>query len=257
MYKIIIRLTLVISILICLIGGISLIIFNLYTLENMNSPDFDLKYSLLILNIIIIIVCSIGLLMSIASLIVIEFKGIKTYDRILEGIELSTKSITNLTNLNFPEEDELGNFGRKVQNLIRIIASFDEMKKTIIKKQSSQLDFIIDNTTPFIMLDQTYYITKVNESFMNTFHISNPVGKSIYDVLELLDCNLKAMADSYEKQTVDSKIKTENQIFNAIVNFKRFTNENDFFEYIIIFSNVEIVQKKESEDDDKENSFKE
>lgn len=250
MIRVILRLSLVFFALICLIGGTSFIIFNVYLINNINEVSFEIKNSITITNIVVIIVSFIGLFLSITSILLIEIRGIKAYDKILDNIDLASKSINNLTNINFPKKDELGNLGAKIFSIISVMASFDLIKKGIIQKQISQIDYIIKNYhDAIVMLDHTYTITKVNTNFENTFNISKSVNKSIFELIEFINYNLKAMADSYEKQSVECNIRLADKIYKSFINFKRFINENGVQEYILIFSDVVITHSNLEKED--------
>ena len=254
--KVLFRLSIIFLGLVSLIGGISLIIYNISLINQID--DGSIIDSLININIITAIVAFIGLFLSISSLIVIEGKGIKKYQQILNSIDLSKKSISSLSNLNLPEEDELGNLGSKIKVLINMVLSFDEIKKNIIQKQSSMMNYIMENFPhPLIILDYSYDITDVNQSFNKKFHISEPIGKNIFEIINFKDYNLKAQSDSYVKQSEEIYFETSNQAFKAMLNFKRFTNEKGYQEYILIFNDVEIDKTVKTNDDDYLDSYKE
>lgn len=254
MIRVILRITLAFFAIICLIGGCSLIISNLNILSTVELTET--KEHLFTTNIIIIIVAVIGLILSTASILLIEIKGLKVYEKIMESVNLADKSINSLSKLSFPANDELGNLGQKIKYIIDVMSSFDELKKQIINRQNFELDFVINNyPQPVVMINHSYDIIKINNVFKDKFGVTNLTTKNIFDYISLIDHNLKAEIDAYEKQNFSTKLIINNEIHNTRVNFKRFYKENGMYDYIIFFNNLEREHEKELEikSDNKDN----
>jgi hypothetical protein len=263
MIRVVLRVTLVVFAMICLVGGCSLIIFNLTVMNNIESSQT--QRAIFTANIIIILVSFIGLFLSALSILLLEIRGLKVYDKIIENVDLADKSVNNLSKLNFPEKDELGNLGQKVKRIIDIIASFDELKKQIINRQGLELDFVINNY-PYtvVMIDHNYNIIKSNSSFKDIFSVTNPINESIFNYINLLDQNLKALIDAYEKQNFESSLTIKNEIHKTKISFKRFYKENGTYDYIIFFTELKKEEEKKklknqpdnkNDDDDNEVRF--
>ncbi|MFW5799179.1 MAG: PAS domain-containing protein [Spirochaetota bacterium] len=250
MIRFLLRITLIVFMLICLIGGISLVVYNTYLINNHSNPQVNIEQSLFNLNIIIIIAIFIGLGLSVTSILFLEIRGTKIYNRIVNNIDIANKNKLDLSTISFPETDEMGNLGEKIMVLIKVMSTFDKLKKAMLNKVNSEFDFIFNTfPEPIIMLDNSYNIIKVNKSFNSKLHISDSKGKNIFDIMEFEDCNLKNIVDSYEKHSINTNIKTYNQRFNTNLILKRFTNpkENDNEkEYIIIFSSLEVTYNDKS-----------
>ncbi len=239
-----------------LIGGVSLIIYNINIINEIN--NIEIVNLLNNINIIALIVAIVGITLSVTTLIVIESNGLRKYEKILESVDMSNKSISSLSNLNIPNKDELGNLGGKIKGLVNLITSYDELKKSIIQKQSAMINYLLENySEPVIIIDYNYDIKQVNSAFNRTFHISKSIGENIFEIINFEDYNLKAVSDSYEKQSEEIYFETINQKFKAILNFKRFINERGLQEYILLFNQVEAGKMNIEDDENSFGSYKE
>lgn len=242
MIRFLLRLTLTMFLLISLIGGVTLLFFNTNLIDTLEYEQVEgLTAEINTTNIIIVILIIISFGTAITTLIIIETKGLKTYKNISKNLDITDKTLINLKNINLPDEDEFGNLGKRIKNLINTVIKFDEMKKSVIQKTNSQLDFLMDNyPEPLIILDYMFKIKKINNMVTTRFQLNEDItNNKIFEIMEFTGYNFKAMADSYEKQTIDCIVKLSDNEYKAMVNFKRFAGENETQEYILLFSEIE------------------
>ena len=125
------------------------------------------------LNIGIAIISGTGILFAFLLFITSFRSRISKYLRIVDRLDLSNPGPLNLANLNFPEEDEFGNLGSRLNKLVSRMEQFDRLKgdrirswKTIIK----ELDQYSGEAAAVITSGYAFAFTsrKFNEMFDHT-----------------------------------------------------------------------------------------
>lgn len=92
------------------------------------APQQDMLSTWKHLNLGIAIGCSAGFLFSFLLFLGSFRSRISKYMRIIERLDFSNPGPLNLASLRFPEEDEFGNLGQRLNRLIERLDTFDRMK---------------------------------------------------------------------------------------------------------------------------------
>lgn len=175
--------------LIFIVGGAFLLLYTNLSVKNLdhslngdtqlrkNIPLFNklsgMRRSLRNLNIGITVTAGVGILFSFLVFITSFRSRISKYLRIVDRLDLTNPGPLNLASLSFPEEDEFGNLGSRLNNLVGKMEQFDRLKgdrirswKTVLK----ELDQHSGEAAAVVTTGYAFSFTsrKFNELFQHT-----------------------------------------------------------------------------------------
>ena len=177
--------------LIFILGGAFLLLYTNLTIKNLDSTlsnNLDLRkndiqlynkistlsQSLKKLNLGIAITGGIGLFFAFLIFFTSFRSRISKYLRIVDRLDLSNPGPLNLANLNFPNEDEFGNLGTRLNKLIRHMEQFDKLKGDKIRSWKTAIEELDRNINEAVaVITSNFVFSFTNNNFNKTFNHSD------------------------------------------------------------------------------------
>lgn len=175
------------------LGGVLLLhsTLSIRTLEGMMDspdtlpPDADERLVLLIsgnrqFSVIAAIISATGFILSLIILVSTYRSRIGKYMRVIERIDLLKPGAVNVASITFPDEDEFGNLGKRLNTLISVLTQFDALKTEKIQVLNGTIAKLAERIPQaFAILDSDLKVVYSNEIFGKVFDINISEGQSI------------------------------------------------------------------------------
>jgi hypothetical protein len=129
------------------------------------TPQHDMLSTWKHLNLEIAIGCGAGFFFSFLLFMGSFRSRVSKYMRIIERLDFSNPGPLNLAALRFPEEDEFGNLGQRLNRLVERLEAFDRMKGDRVRIIMAILRELGKHTTDAIaVLSPLFYIIYASEA---------------------------------------------------------------------------------------------
>lgn len=185
--------------------------------------------------------------LSVLLLIIYSFlkiNSISTYMKILKKFDIMDLDRFNL-DIKFPESDELGNLGRYLNNFLKTLSDFDNLKRekiTLLDKGNSVLLNMVN--MPVIIINDKLEIVKVNANFFKELKINNKIDVEATKITVLFqgEESLKFFTsllsgELEENKKYDIYCNIYNSNYNLTVSFQKINSVNFVLNHYYIFIN--------------------
>lgn len=174
----------------------------------------------------------------------IKINSISTYMKILKKFDLSDTERFNL-DIRFPENDEFGNLGKYLNNFVKTLSEFDNLKREKITLLDKGNDLLIDLINiPTIVINEKLEIVKVNNSFYKELKISPDLEleKTKINILLQGEEPSKYFTDMLsgaieENKKYDISCNVGNSNYSLTISYNKVTSYNFVLSQYYIFIN--------------------
>ncbi|MCK4906772.1 MAG: hypothetical protein KAS64_04445 [Spirochaetes bacterium] len=232
-------------------GAIILLASSLFieTLENMpvkykigrqqNQTLGEMILNLKNFNIGVIAASTAGFLISLAIFISSLRRSVSKYSRIIDRLNFKKPGIMSL-NIHFPERDEFGNLGTKLNNLIEHLQTFDKIKSLKLSGSNFKIKFMGDKIENAIaVVSDELRIIYSNESFIEKFQEKeskdNFMLSAVFESDELEKIIKSTFESRITKEVGDLIIPVEDRYYKCSFTLHPVLTQEDTVNEILIF----------------------
>jgi signal transduction histidine kinase len=246
-YNIFIRAYSFFSVLFFIFGALAIVIGGPVLVRGYASIEPAVGPGLLIFRLIVICVFGTGFVISSFILIVSRKRGTVAYRRIIDRLESGRSMRFNL-NIQFPDEDELGNLGKYLNKFMEQVRIFDRIKVERLRALQQQVAFLSETIEKGIILVSTENrIESVNTHLRKMLNIGDktvaglPISKIVEneDILEALE----RIKETPKNQVLDDlRIKVGETVYKTgVIIVPIISSEVSLMQTMILF---DYIQKK-------------
>jgi len=190
-------------------------------------------------NLGVSIITTLGFLVSLSMFIGTMRRNISKYMRIIDRLDVKRPGIVAL-NIQFPDEDEFGGLGSRLNALISHLKTFDSIKTNKLAGANFKIKYLGDKIKEAIaVISQEERIIYTNNSFQEQFQLKEAKEHFMFDAVLQSDKLGKTLEDIFRTRTTkeieDINIAVENINYRCTISFHPVITQEDIAREVILY----------------------